>query len=1698
MNRSLAPLYVLLLALTTGASPLTTHRTAVDIQVQDRGLSGVSIDFQIPTTTEMTNLESVADNLIYTPDGRQVPVIRRWVAVPPGHRVEAEVTERTSHQLTVSQVEGRHSYQSIQRSTIGTVQLQTFSLDPPEPVSVGRTIIFRGVPIAPVSIYPYQYSTDDENIIENNNLTVDFNFVADGSVNNDIRPIHDPPGSEPAMFLDNLVLNPPRRDYDEVQAMYLSRILIVHSSVLWDQAIVYVNKFADWKRRMGYNVDILVIDNIHNTGALDIRNIIRDEYYNVDYPYVPISYLIIFGQDEIHNNSYFPNGDGGDSYYALMDDGNAFAPDICVGRFDVSSISELQATVNRSIRYEQDPFRDDDHEDPLHWYSKAIFTAENAGHQSGQFVPSMIQMGRWTYDRLTRIKEPPYTDVDTLWATDEDNADIVPNTIEALQDGRSLALSRGELMGCLQGIHIEDDPTETGRKHPFTCALTCLTATRQQKFFRSGHRSAAEANGPIAALAMIDLTNTRTSQCVMGWIVRAIAYEEMVQPGWIQLYSKLHLYGDYQDDQTTLGLVETTLSTYRLLGDPSVNVFTSRPVEITASYPESIIPGATALNIQVGSQDGIYEDAIVCVRQVESENQFVTTPGDDGWARFTMPPGWIEEDSLLLTITHPNTFPIVETIYVAEQEVMIELDSVRIDDGENSLIPGESRAVTLTLKNSGNSDSDDLVLHISTEDPWISFDEEEIELESIASDSNLITAFNLIVSPSSKPPRWVRIDLAVTSGETEWSHSFMVFAFSHQLNLRWIEFSNGDFEPGNSVRMMPELENMGNWFSPAASAKLVCLYPRSVTVTEDIAGYSVIAPERYDQPSNNGYFTVELSENAIPGDSARFRLELFDPDDDEGFRDSVYFNYMIGNPNVRDPYGPDEYGYMCFDSGDEGWERAPVYDWIEINPSFDGEADFQGTRLLFEDNHEGRDSSTVFELPFDFGYYGESFRDLVICTNGWIAFGEENSHYHTFRNWTIPGIVGPDAQIAVHWQDLKTTSPFDQRGVYYFYDEHGGRFIVEWSNMQIFHGDGGNIQPDDHLIEFQVILYDPVIHHTTTGDGEIKMQYKTFDDFGGNGNDNQYMTIGLKNLDNTGGLQYRYWNYSDERCMPLENETALLFTVDVSIEYGSLEGRVAVADDTSHVLENVHVYTRRGYETYTGENGLFRIDDIAAGGETVYFELDDYNTMSVDVTIEPDSTVWIDMLMTYPLIRVSLDSIYGEARPDSGCGGPLIAVHNDGIGDLDFNVEHRYRDGSQTRFEQVWSLGTDTFTDFEYVLGCQFVGDEIYVTYTQSYGMNGIISVINRDGEEVRSFEQPVVNQTFGFIDLAFDGEYLYGGDYEILDNLTYPPMLVKFDLEGNLIDQIQIEGVNENELPYAKALAYDPVNEYFYLANSYKKIFVMQKNGVPVSRFYVPLPTGRPNIQGMAWNQCDDDNMPLYIMDWVSEDDERRMRIIKMNPVSLDIKVVGDISVSDRDKGKGLSVGFDWDGGFTRLASISDCSDRDETRDTLRIFEIGPDTRFLEIIDGTNSVHPNEAQSITLIMTAYTDLEVRRTYSVGLRINHNARGEAKLVPIDFFINPDSEIDSDIPTPLEFSLDPAYPNPFNSVTRIGYTLDITGNVSLKIFDLTGRLVEVLVDGETPAGNHNVLFKPDKLASGIYFYRLEAGDRSIIKRMVLLR
>jgi hypothetical protein len=89
-------------------------------------------------------------------------------------------------------------------------------------------------------------------------------------------------------------------------------------------------------------------------------------------------------------------------------------------------------------------------------------------------------------------------------------------------------------------------------------------------------------------------------------------------------------------------------------------------------------------------------------------------------------------------------------------------------------------------------------------------------------------------------------------------------------------------------------------------------------------------------------------------------------------------------------------------------------------------------------------------------------------------------------------------------------------------------------------------------------------------------------------------------------------------------------------------------------------------------------------------------------------------------------------------------------------------------------------------------------------------------------------------------------------------------------------------------------------------------------------------------------------------------------------------------------------------------------------------------------------------------------------------------------------------TPSQFVLTQNYPNPFNPTTTIEFSLPKTGNVTLKVFDVLGREVATLVDENLPVGVHKAEWNAGGLASGMYFYRLQAGEFVRTKALMLLK
>ncbi len=116
--------------------------------------------------------------------------------------------------------------------------------------------------------------------------------------------------------------------------------------------------------------------------------------------------------------------------------------------------------------------------------------------------------------------------------------------------------------------------------------------------------------------------------------------------------------------------------------------------------------------------------------------------------------------------------------------------------------------------------------------------------------------------------------------------------------------------------------------------------------------------------------------------------------------------------------------------------------------------------------------------------------------------------------------------------------------------------------------------------------------------------------------------------------------------------------------------------------------------------------------------------------------------------------------------------------------------------------------------------------------------------------------------------------------------------------------------------------------------------------------------------------------------------------------------------------------------------------------------------------------------------------------------GEATLNPVRYLAYPNplttSIEDADYSLPTGFSLNQNYPNPFNASTNISFSLKDNSPVKLEVFDITGSLVEMLIDRFMPPGKHDIIWNAENAASGVYLFKLTSGENTSVKKAVLVK
>ncbi len=973
---------------------------------------------------------------------------------------------------------------------------------PENVVEISDPMIFRDYRVVAITLFPVQVNPVTRQARHYNSIDVD--LVANNSPGTNELLNPRAPSARYIPIYQELISNFDDAALFETEQLPGSYMIIAKENATVDR---WVDSLASWRRLCGYDV---IADVRNNWTASQMRTEIRNRWLNspVD---APLEYVCLMGDDQgtfavpTHSTEY-------DHYFALANDGDEIE-DFGVGRLPIYMTSQFPLLHNKLMAYERTPDLSDSS-----WFRRTFFAAG-----VGNGVTSNSLFAQWA-DQQLRMN----TSLDSNLIFRYINSPIPEDTfITALNDGVSLVVWRSSYIDQIPSPLLE---WISGPRQPIGVFISCMTDGFAEQFVLAG--TANSLRGGVCAVGQAGTTSvTSMNLTFTGGFVYSMANLHVQHVGHVTSAAKTWLIATFGASD---GAAVHHMRTINLLGDPALSIWTEVPATFTVTHPNTIPVGTRSISVQV--VDSVTQtpvnDAVVVLWKGNFDNPDVYTRSlTDDSGRVTVPVSVDSHGTMRLAVTKHNHKPYLIEIPCDSVSQQLSLDSLRIDDdnlagtsGNNNgiLNPGEAVDLIFYSSNTGLAG-----ISTSTE-AWLSTPNPRA---------------TVIDSISSVPP-------IAAGGTAQGNSPFRVSLASDLQNGESILFkttyglSTGDVESSRELSCeAPDITTASlsllRLSGPGASDQLsVMIQNHAPVALVDVTGelFSTSPFARVTQPqasySDNGTqnvpFSIEVDSGTFRGQAIEFLLAFEDATE---FRDTVTFTLNVGEITTHDPTGPDAYGYYAFDDSDSSYQRIE-FSYLDISDGIGEDLDINDQGEDFAENPFTR----IVALPFTFQYYGADYDTITVCSNGWLAFGNQGWN-DCFRNFPIPGINGTSNMVAAYWDDLKTSGP--NQGVWAYEDTVSHRLIVQWK------AGGGNNYSFANL-DFAVSLLNPDDYSTRDGNGRILIQYNDVqmnlfdpDPYGPRG-----CTIGIQDSLSTIGLQYAYGVQYSLGSSNVVDGRAILFTTD--------------------------------------------------------------------------------------------------------------------------------------------------------------------------------------------------------------------------------------------------------------------------------------------------------------------------------------------------------------------------------------------------------------------------------------------------------------------------------------------------------------------------------------------------------------------------
>ena len=887
---------------------------------------------------------------------------------------------------------------------------------------------------------------------------------------------------------------------------------------------------ANWYKRKGINATYVNTTTIGANDVTSIHNYIGTTYTNSG---GQLEFVTIIGDPDGGQFSIVTEGSQLDNYYGTLSSGGSNpdpVPDLAVGRLPVTSQGELLGIINKTINYQTQPDTTD-----RTWFTRAWCIA----HTGTGSVSVMSNPSTKEYTRQIMLQYGLNPGALTVNSGHTNTGDLD----NRLALGLSVLNDRMSYVGEFYPSDLDNAPQSY--MSPFVMVMTCGTGTfdgenaLSEEWLRPTLQTGTTPAGAIGCVGLSGLgTHVPFNNIVDAGVMYGLYVLDIQEQGTALIEGKLQLYKNYFETSES-GYVSSFSYWSNLMGDAAVPVWRKNPENIIVSRPATINLGTNNVALSVVKSAGStpVSGALVCLwKGTETYSRGYT----DASGQVNLPVTTTTTGNMLLTITKDDIFPKLDTIQVISSLASLAYNSITVDDdnlggttgdANGVLNPGETIDLYVNLRNAGTTTTiTGISGTLSSTIAGVQVTGATRTYPNLAAgaSANPATAFRIHVSSvfnnepfalyltatSSIGTQLIRLDFTPVAGDVTFSASTFIDANSH-------------LDPGETGDLTVTFNNSGSRSLLTAEGILRSL-DSHIVINDSVGSYGTVTALSNAVNSTN-HFNVTANLQTVGGYQAEMQLVITDAN---GFRDSVNFIQTVGTVSTITPTGPDRYGYYAYDNTEtQPANSKSNYLWQEIVPALGG----QGTSLGFTDNAEDTDQSSVQTLPFNFTFYGQSFNQVTICTNGWLAFGSQVNT--DARNYRVGTPIGPTNQVCAYWDDLIVTG-ISNGGVYVFNDASTHRYIVEWRTQT------RNTATDE---VFQIILHDPLAYTSSTGDGKILVQYQTVNENANSAsNDNDWATVGIQNFDHSIGLEYCYWNTYSASAAQLQNECAIMYTTDAS------------------------------------------------------------------------------------------------------------------------------------------------------------------------------------------------------------------------------------------------------------------------------------------------------------------------------------------------------------------------------------------------------------------------------------------------------------------------------------------------------------------------------------------------------------------------